>query len=53
MLVTEDLAGDLEAFEELSKWVSDGRKSKERHLEVSFPGELVGVDRFYIGTEEE
>ncbi|MFB6344141.1 MAG: DDE-type integrase/transposase/recombinase, partial [bacterium] len=35
---------------ELSKWASDRRKSKDRHVAVSFPGELVGVDLFYIGT---
>jgi len=35
---------------ELSEWASDRRQSKQRHVEVSFPGELVGVDLFYIGT---
>lgn len=35
--------------EELSAWASDRRQSKSRHLEVDSPGELVGMDLFYVG----
>lgn len=42
--------GNVMTAEELSAWAQDRRKSKTRHLEVNFPGELVGIDLFYIGT---
>lgn len=36
--------------EEISAWHQDRQKSQHRHVEVSSPGELVGMDLFYIGT---
>lgn len=42
--------GTILTEEELSARHRDRKKSKHRHVEVSYPGELVGMDLFYIGT---
>lgn len=42
--------GEVMTAEDFSAWETDRRKSKTRHLEVRYPGELVGMDLFYIGT---
>ena len=42
--------GKVMTAEEFSAWENDRRKSKHRHIEVFYPGQLVGIDLFYIGT---
>lgn len=42
--------GEVLTEDELSEIESDRRASKDRHIQVNGPGELVGIDLFYIGT---
>ncbi len=42
--------GEVLTEAELSEIESDRRARKHRHIQVSSPGELVGIDLFYIGT---
>lgn len=42
--------GKILTLEELSELETDRVKSKNRHVEAEFPGQLVGIDLFYIGT---
>jgi hypothetical protein len=45
-----DTGTHLEVVLNISKIERDKRKSKSRHLKASYPGELVGMDTFYVGT---
>ena len=33
----------------LSQIERDKEESKRRHIETSYPGELIGIDTFYVG----
>ncbi len=43
----QELSGVIVNVSQLER---DREKSKGRHIEASYPGELVGVDTFYVGT---
>ena len=42
--------GEILTLEELTELESDRAKSKQRHVEANYAGQLVGIDLFYIGT---
>lgn len=42
--------GAILSQQELSSRERDRKKSKDRHVEAAYPGQLVGIDLFYIGT---